>query len=144
MILMQRFCLLSLLVLFSAGCGGGVEQPTMYNLKGKVTFDGQPLENGMIYFDPAEAGTGKHAGFSPIKDGAFDTSSEDGKGHAGGKILVRVKAYGPPSENDEPTVAPFDEWSEAAELPTEDSEKDFAVPKSAADKKPAKQLAPGV
>lgn len=49
-----------------AGCGESMKQA---EVTGKVTVDGQPLENGAISFFPAD-GKGPTAG-SPIEDGEY-------------------------------------------------------------------------
>ncbi|MEZ6057127.1 MAG: hypothetical protein R3C01_10520 [Planctomycetaceae bacterium] len=129
--------LLSILVMgvvFSlSGCGGGEPVPDMYHLSGKITFEGQPVQNGSIFFEPTVAGGG-HVGFAVIKDGAYDTKAEGGKGHAGGKLNVRIVPTGPPrtdTADDSPNPGPFPEWSVEEEFPKSDSTKDFEVPAEA-------------
>jgi len=50
---------LSCLIL-SGGCGGGSQA----SVAGKVTFDGQPVENGLITFVPSDKSKGPTAGAS--------------------------------------------------------------------------------
>lgn len=52
------------LLLFAAGCGGG-----RANVEGQVTFDGQPVEQGTIVFEPVD-GKGAAAG-GTIQNGKY-------------------------------------------------------------------------
>ncbi len=114
-----------------SGCGGARDEPARYRVSGTVTYDGRPIEHGMIYFDPAGAATGA-SGFAPIKGGAFDTAAEGGKGHIGGKQNVRINAYSPPTPDE--TVAaeppPFEEeYITELELGESHSTQTIDVPK---------------
>ncbi|MEZ6064241.1 MAG: hypothetical protein R3B90_00700 [Planctomycetaceae bacterium] len=123
------------------GCSGGDSGPPLFNLSGTVTFDGQPLQNGAVFFEPTEGNTGP-TGMATVTDGKFDTSLEGNKGHIGGKMMVKVKAYPAPTASEEEVAGPvpFNEWAEAMELPAEDSTRDIAVPKEAANPpKPRRQ-----
>jgi hypothetical protein len=116
---------------WAAGCGGGQG----YRVSGKVTFDGQPVPMGKIYFDPDTAAGGSGlSGFAVIVDGTFDTSATGGQGVAGGPTVVRIQGhkkepadaisgYGPPL---------FVEHTVKADLQQGTSTKDFDVPASAA------------
>ena len=125
-----RAGLLAAGLVLAAGCG---EQG--YRVSGKVTFDGQPVPMGKIYFDPDTAAGGSGAsGFADIVDGKFDTSAANGRGMSGGPTMVRIQGhkkepadatsgYGPPL---------FAEYTVKATLPSATSTKDFDVPASAA------------
>ena len=68
--------------LLLAGCGRG---PTLYQVSGRVTYDGQPLPAGVIYFDPDV--TRNHdgpQGYAVIKNGTYNTSARGGRGVVGG------------------------------------------------------------
>jgi hypothetical protein len=119
-------------LVWAVGCESG---PKTYRLSGKVTFNGQPVPMGKIYFDPdPTAGNSGQSGFADIVDGAFDTSAANGRGVAGGPTIVRI--VGNKKEPADPTsgYGPllFAEYSVKAELPRETSTKDFDVPASAA------------
>lgn len=83
-----------------AGCGGIKRVPA----EGNVTFDGKPLEGGILYFNP-DASKGNTAAVSctsPVRDGKFtlQTSaierSDSGPGVPLGwyKVTVRVNMPG--------------------------------------------------
>ena len=56
-----------------AGCGGS--GPRAVNVSGTVTFNGQPVPQGKIYFDPdTAAGNDGVQGFARIQEGAYDTT----------------------------------------------------------------------
>ena len=124
--------LLAVGLVWAAGCGGGSKG---YRLSGAVTFNGQPVPMGKIYFDPDTAAGGSGpSGFADIVDGKFDTSAANGRGVSGGPTVVRIQGhkkepadvtsgYGPPL---------FAEYTVKADLPGETSTKDFDVPASAA------------
>lgn len=67
------------LLLLAAGCGRSA------SIEGKVTFDGQPVENGTIAFEPAD-GQGATIG-GGIEGGRYAVS-----GQSGGKKVVRIRA----------------------------------------------------
>ena len=84
--LWERFTtvLLLVFVLTSAGCGDG-----KVRVRGTVTFDGKPVDRGVISFDPAD-GQGPNTG-SEIADGRFELS---GPAEAiPGKKIVRIRAF---------------------------------------------------
>lgn len=84
--------LMSTILLLVNGCGG----PSLANLrgavKGRVTLDGEPLQQGSIRFIPAEGITGPAAG-SAIKDGAYEMTLEQGA--AIGKNRIEISAARP-------------------------------------------------
>lgn len=67
-------------------------------IHGEVTFDGQPVEDGTILFEP-ESGQGQTAG-GPIKDGKFTAEAPVGKMrvriHGNKKTGRRYKVYDTP------------------------------------------------
>ena len=71
------------------GCGGrgGLEKVIV---SGKVSYDGQPVDNGQIYFYPTEGTKGPVSG-APIKDGAYVAHAKDGV--PVGKHLVKIEGY---------------------------------------------------
>jgi len=113
-----------------AGCEKG---PKRYELWGKITYQGQPVPAGIIYFDPdIAAGADGPQGFASIHDGEYDTRKEGGQGPIGGKYVLRI--YG----NDgvpQPELAMgkplFTEVLIPKELPKQDSELNIDVPRQA-------------
>jgi len=113
----------------TAGCGG---QPR-YNLAGKVTFGGQPVALGRIFFDAdANQQNSGPSGYTDIKDGVYDTARV-GKGVAGGPTVVRIQGFkteGADSSGFGPPL--FQEYTVQVDLPRGNSTKDFDVPAAAA------------
>ena len=66
--------LLCLAVAFVVGCTGGSKRAAV---KGRVTVDGQPVENGSISFVPADGTQGPSAG-GVITAGEYDIAKADG------------------------------------------------------------------
>lgn len=126
-----RFACTTLLatVPFLAGCGGG-SGPRGVDVSGTVTFKGEPVPRGVIYFDPdAAAANDGVQGFARIRNGAYDTR-ETGKGIGGGAYRVRIT--GATAEDDGPAKALFSEYNIPVDFPFETTTKDFDVPASAA------------
>jgi hypothetical protein len=74
------------------GCSGGDgDGPSRHRLTGTVTLDGQPVASGQIFFDPdvSQGNSGPQA-YATIKDGKYDTSAGEGKGHVGGPHKVSI------------------------------------------------------
>jgi hypothetical protein len=70
------------------GCSGAPEQ---VGVSGKVTFDGTPVEDGQIEFEPQ--GAGGRMAFAMISGGQYATAQE--RGIQPGKYLVRITASRP-------------------------------------------------
>jgi hypothetical protein len=131
------------LTLGLAGCGS--DEPDLYHVSGTATFDGKPIPQGKIYFEPdSNKGNKGPAGFAAIKDGKFDTQEEGGKGHVSGPMIVRIDGQDPAASatkdpkdtsGEEIVKTLFPTYTTEAELPKEDSTKEFAVPADAAKKK---------
>lgn len=64
-------------LLFLTGCGGASNAPTSVKVEGTVTFDGEPLSQGSIVFDPADGKGGSSAG--GIENGKFQFDSQLGQ-----------------------------------------------------------------
>ena len=72
-------------VLFVSGCGGG---PSLGEVSGKVTLDGQPLAGALVEFQPSE---GRGSIGSTDAQGVYKLSyTEDSQGAALGKHTVRI------------------------------------------------------
>jgi hypothetical protein len=81
-----RRILLLLFLLAGAGCSDGKVQ-----VRGTVSFDGKPVDHGVIVFDPAD-GRGPNTG-APIAGGRFELSAAAAA--TPGKKIVRIRAYRP-------------------------------------------------
>ena len=111
-----------------AGCGGS--GPRAVNVSGTVTFNGQPVPQGKIYFDPdTAAGNDGVQGFARIQEGAYDTR-DTGKGIGGGAYRVRI--IGATAGENGPAKPLFGEYTVAVDFPQETTTHDFEVPASAA------------
>ena len=117
-----------LLAITLPGCGK--PGPKRYHLAGNITWGGQPVPAGIVYFDPdLAAGHDGPQGFAPIKNGNFDTRLE-GLGQGGGKYVLRLYAYDGMTGPELPMGKPlFPLYTTAVDLPTEDGTRDFDVPK---------------
>jgi hypothetical protein len=67
-----------------AGCGDG-----KVRVRGTASFDGKPIDQGMISFDPAD-GRGPNTG-GEIREGHFDLANEARA--TPGKKIVRIRAF---------------------------------------------------
>lgn len=125
----------------AAGCGGA----KVYRVSGKVTFKGQPVPEGKIYFTPdtTKGNTGP-AGFADIKNGEYDTQ-KGGQGITGGPMVVAITGVDPAGKLDKADTGGdvtakslFPRYETKADLPKSDGTKDFDVPVEAL-KPPPKQ-----
>jgi hypothetical protein len=112
------------------GCARG---PQTYHVSGQVTFQGQPLPRGVIFFDPdpKRQNTGPQ-GYAYIKDGRFDTSQEDGRGVVGGAYIARIDGFdGKPGAELPFGSVLFTQFQQSLELPAAGpAVQDFEVPES--------------
>lgn len=124
---------------FALGCGGD----GTHRVSGTVTFKGQPVPVGKIYFTPDGAkGNSGPSGYADIKDGRYDTAAAGGRGAIAGAVVISVEGFDPGAKPD--TVDKSDTSGEVlikvlfpryevpAELPASASTKDIDVPASAA------------
>lgn len=117
---------LAALAALAGGCSGNAG-PKTYRVSGAISFDGQPVPQGMIVFTPDLSQNDGVQGVAAIKDGRYDTQSSGGMGSVGGAMKVSVTGL----TADEKPLCQFDF---AVELPREDSVKDIEIPKSAGSK----------
>ena len=77
---------------FLAGCGADEQ---LYDVSGTITFNGEPIPKGLIFFDPDPAkGTPGTQGFANIENGRFDTSVDgQGRGIRGGAYIIRISGF---------------------------------------------------
>ncbi len=119
--------------LAAAGCGGdGIRR---HRVTGKVTFDGEPVPAGTIYFNPdVAAGKDGPPGFAAIVDGAFDTRAERGRGPIAGPHRILVDGHVPPPPGGQADAGGkllFQRFELKKDLPAADSTLDVEVPAAA-------------
>ena len=114
---------LTLLCAF-AGCG----KPALRAVSGTVTYAGQPLPAGVIWFDPEPTAADSPQGFAYIKNGRFDTR-EKGRSIRAGNYLVRVEGFDGKPGNELPMGRPlFTDFQEKRDIPDADATLAIEVP----------------
>src|SRR5689334_1452970 len=111
---LAAFASLSLLAL--AGCGES--GPQRFNVSGTVTYAGQPLPAGVIWFDPdfSKQNDGPQ-GYAFIKEGKFDSATTE-SGPSGGPHVVRIEGFdGKPGEELPMGKPMFHDFSQSVDLP---------------------------
>lgn len=85
----QRFwgLVAGIFLALGVGCGGG-DGLELYGVTGKVTYDGEPVSNGSISFEPAAGTTGPASGSGLAEDGTYEVPDE--KGLVPGTYNVRI------------------------------------------------------
>jgi hypothetical protein len=119
--------LVALTVLTVVGCGEA--GPQRFNVSGTVTYNGQPVPAGVVWFDPdfSKQNDGPQ-GYAFIKDGKFDTAETE-SGPGGGPHIARVEGFdGKPGEELPMGRAIFLDFSQPVDLPREDTTLEFNVP----------------
>lgn len=122
-----------LVLLASVLTGCGDSGPEVYHISGEVTFQGQPVPSGRVYFSP-DGAQGNHGpqGYADIADGTFDTRL-GGRGTTGGAMIVKIEGFTGPPGNPEAVGRPLFAAHEVREtLPGEECTRNFDVPASAA------------
>jgi len=113
------------------GCGGD-DGPQKYNYSGTVTYDGKPIPKGDISFEPSGGNQGPGA-MAKIVDGKYETAP--GKGLISGPHKVIIAGWdGIPYEEEGEKVEDgrelfFPNYETTFDVPEEDGEKSFNVPK---------------
>ncbi len=75
------------------GCGEGIEEPELGQVKGKVTVDGQPGANLSVMFEPQASGAASGKTASQVGGGSMATTDAGGnyellyKGAAKGAVI---------------------------------------------------------
>jgi hypothetical protein len=97
------------------GCG---ENEKLYDVSGTITFEGEPIPKGLIFFDPdSTKGTAGTQGFANIENGKFDTAAAGkGKGIRGGTYNIRISGF----DGKEAPEAPFGKFLFPEEQLTKD------------------------
>lgn len=124
-----------------AGCRGS----KLYDVSGRVTYDGKPVPAGVIYFDPdfTKQNDGPQ-GYALIKDGSYSTAAQGGRGVAGGPHVVRIEGFDGKPGAELPLGKPlFTDYHEARDLPRARSEQDFTVLSNGKTKGPASRARTG-
>jgi hypothetical protein len=121
----------------AAGCGSGTNR-----VSGKVTFKGQPVPAGKIYFIPDGAkGNSGATGYANIVNGEYDTSAAGGMGAIKGPMIVAIEGFDPAAKGktekgdtsgEETVKALFPRYETSYDVPGSTSTKDFDVPAEAA------------
>lgn len=93
-----RLAFLLCVAVIVSGCSGGGAKPATIKVRGKVTYNGQPVTEGTVNFVPASAKSGgpTHPALGTIKpDGTYEVSSFGGtRGIVPGEYVVTVQTFG--------------------------------------------------
>lgn len=107
---------------FVLGCGGGDGAKPMKNLvpvKGTVTYDGKPLDHGMVSFAPAEGSAGQPA-TGKIENGSFTMiTTVSAPGVVAGKYRVRIESTDAAGTPAPPPLNPGDKYTPPKSLISE-------------------------
>ncbi len=126
-----------LLVTLSVGCG----KDEGNRVSGMITFNGQPVPAGKIYFTPdTSKGNSGPTGYADITNGRYDTASETGKGIFHGAMIVAVEGIDPAAKpagggegaEDVTSTVLFARYETTAEIAGGESTLDIEVPAEAA------------
>jgi hypothetical protein len=106
------------------GCGGKKQ----HHVSGKVLYNGEPLPAGVIWFDPAPKNDAPQ-GYAIIKNGAYNTGKDGGRGVKGGAYIIRIEGFDGKPGNELPLGKPlFTDFQQELELPMADSTQNFEIP----------------
>lgn len=121
----------TLAICCAIGCGK--KATDRFDLKGKVTYKGQPVPKGYLLFAPdreqGNRGPGSKAG---ISNGNYETLA--GQGHVGGPHKVTIAGFdGVPYKMEDGNMNPagkpvFPQFETKVDLPKESGTHDFVVP----------------
>jgi hypothetical protein len=114
-----------------AGCRGGTERgPERYEVRGVVTFHGEPVPYGEIMLEP-DSGQGNSG---PAARGVIESGNyliSDSHGAVSGPLRVRITGYdgnAPAGGGTMPHGAPlFPEFVAAVEQPKHEATHDFSI-----------------
>ncbi|EAQ81318.1 hypothetical protein [Blastopirellula marina] len=125
---------LTVAITFALGCSKSQDFPGEIEVTGNVTFDGQPISGGMIYFEPdVRAGNSGPQGFAEIIDGHYSTQ-KSGRGVKSGPNMVRIEEI-QPIEGEKSRAMQFYEHHTEAVLTADNAEQDFEIPAETAKRK---------
>lgn len=135
---LRSSCLLSVLLMFSAGCGGE-SRPTTHPVTGTVASKGSPVAGATVSFSPTEtdAETRAAMGITDAQGNYSLTTFESGDGAIPGSYKVRVVKH------DQPAAPPkVSERSEASVSAEGEMPADYVLQESTAPTGPPKNLLP--
>lgn len=107
----------SSIVAITLGCGCSDSGPRYYHVSGTVTYRGQPLSAGQIFFtaDYTKGNDGMQ-GSAIIKEGRYDTRGT-GKGVLGGAYRIRIDGFDGKPGNELPLGKPLFQKEFQRDLP---------------------------
>jgi hypothetical protein len=120
-----------------AGCSRG---PSLerFPVAGTVTYDGRPVPQGSVWFEPTAAvGTIAATGFAVIENGSYRTPPDTSPGKGLYKVRIIGRDGTPPTEKDRGEMMPgqkflgqpvFPEYSTTMELTGGNGQLDLVVP----------------
>ncbi len=83
-----------LLIAAAVWPGCGQDDPTSFRVRGTVTYQGEPVPRGIVYFDPDPARNNRGPqGYAIVEHGEYDTAGRSGRGIVGGPYRVRVSGF---------------------------------------------------
>ena len=123
-------CGLVAVLAVAPGCGRSTG-PERYDVRGAVSFRGQPVPSGTITFEPdlSKANSGP-VSVIPIVDGKYDSLALERPGPLAGSLIVRISGYPAPDPDVEIQPALFPEYRTTVDLATSAAATvlDFDVP----------------
>lgn len=118
---------------FVGGCSCRPDGPVRHDVAGMVTFDGQAVPSGTIFFE-ADSSRGNAGPVSVVSvvDGRYDTKAAKVPGPVGGPLRVRISGYPKPEPNGGIQPPLFPEHTMAVELVPSAGQNllDFEVPQT--------------
>lgn len=107
---------LVMLVAVASGCGRSTG-PERYDVRGAVSFRGQPVPSGTITFEPdlSKSNSGP-VSVIPIMDGKYDSQALERPGPLAGSLIVRISGYPAPDPKVEIQPPLFPEYRTTIEL----------------------------
>jgi hypothetical protein len=117
-------------VAMASGCGRSTG-PERYDVRGAVTFRGEPVPSGTITFEPdlSKSNSGP-VSVIPIIDGKYDSLALERPGPLAGSLIVRISGYPAPDPDVEIQPPLFPEYRTTVNLATSQGATglDFDVP----------------
>ena len=117
-------------VTLASGCGRSTG-PERYDVRGAVSFRGEPVPSGTITFEPdlSKANSGP-VSVIPIVDGKYDSLALERPGPLAGSLIVRISGYPAPDPDVEIQPPLFPEYRTTVDLASSKAATvlDFDVP----------------
>jgi len=110
------------------GCS---DSEKLYDVSGTITYNGNPIPKGLIFFDP-EKGTPGTQGFANIENGQYNTATPGkGKGIRGGNYAIRIGGFDGKEAPESPFGRPlFPEYTMTKEFPAQNQTFDHDIKKA--------------